>query len=336
MKIKGLVTDRAKALIKLGEEEYLGVFSMPDLFHFSQELAKAVGAKIGKKRKKAADNLLKSNNLENEELNKECEQVNEIYKKYRQEIEQINKTVHPFNEMDIWAEKQEIEKELLHCFTRISHAGQELGIEIELSKAQKILKQIEPISEGVERWIEETKVELAELESKGKINQKEQEWLSHYALPYNYWKIQLGRTTSKKVNQDLRAYYKERVSAGEIKCKSSSLDTKIPVHRLNELLQIGHKIALSFQRSSSQVEGRNGYLSFVNHGHKGFPKDRLKVLTVIHNYDIKRVDGSTPAQRLFGKEFPNLFEFLCHNVTGFKEPRKRKKAETLGSIIVQR
>jgi len=111
MKIKGLVTDRAKALIKLGDEEYLGVFSMPDLFHFTQELAKAVGAKIGKKRKKAADNLLKSNNLEDEELSKEYEQVNEIYKKYRQEIEQINKTVHPFNEMDIWAEKQEIEKE---------------------------------------------------------------------------------------------------------------------------------------------------------------------------------------------------------------------------------
>ncbi len=37
MTIKGLVSDRAQALVKLGTEDYLGVCSMPDLFHFCQE-----------------------------------------------------------------------------------------------------------------------------------------------------------------------------------------------------------------------------------------------------------------------------------------------------------
>jgi len=106
------------------------------------------------------------------------------------------------------------------------------------------------------------------------------------------------------------------------------------LERVNELLHIAHRKAITFQRSSSQVEGRNGYLSFVHHGHKGIPKERLKVLTVIHNYDIKRRDGSTPAQRLFDRKFPDLFEFLCENVTGFKEPRRRK-AKSLKVNFIQ-
>jgi hypothetical protein len=76
-------------------------------------------------------------------------------------------------------------------------------------------------------------------------------------------------------------------------------------------------------------------LAFVHHGQKGIPKDKKKALTVIHNFDTKRNDGSTPAQRLFGQEFPDLFEFLCQNVTDFKEPRKRK-TKPFSSKLFQR
>jgi hypothetical protein len=34
----------------------------------------------------------------------------------------------------------------------------------------------------------------------------------------------------------------------------------------------------------------------------------LKVLTIIHNFDLKRQDGTTAVQRLFDKPFPDLFE----------------------------
>jgi hypothetical protein len=37
---------------------------------------------------------------------------------------------------------------------------------------------------------------------------------------------------------------------------------------------------------------------------------QIKVLTIIHNFDIKRDDGTTAAQRLFEKPFPDLFEWL--------------------------
>ncbi|MFT6740568.1 MAG: hypothetical protein ACJAVF_002077 [Paraglaciecola sp.] len=50
----------------------------------------------------------------------------------------------------------------------------------------------------------------------------------------------------------------------------------------------------------------------------------------MHNFDIRREDGSTPAQRLFDRNFPNLFEHILENVTGFVEPRKKRR----NSLIV--
>jgi len=66
-----------------------------------------------------------------------------------------------------------------------------------------------------------------------------------------------------------------------------------------------------FQRTSSAVEGRNGYLSRLHHF---LTEQTLKVLTVIHNFDLKRDDDTTAAQRLFGKPFPNLFDWVVLNM----------------------
>jgi hypothetical protein len=41
--------------------------------------------------------------------------------------------------------------------------------------------------------------------------------------------------------------------------------------------------------------------------HVGISPSVLRALTVIHNYGLKRVDGTTAAMRLFGAEFPDLF-----------------------------
>jgi hypothetical protein len=49
-------------------------------------------------------------------------------------------------------------------------------------------------------------------------------------------------------------------------------------------------LVAQFQRASSAVEGRHGYLSQLNHCARGTPTQRLKVMTVIHNFDLKRAD----------------------------------------------
>jgi hypothetical protein len=77
-----------------------------------------------------------------------------------------------------------------------------------------------------------------------------------------------------------------------------------------------------FQRTSSAVEGRNSYLSRLHHASRGFTEQSLTVLTIIHNFDLKRKDGTTAAQRLFDKQFPDLFEWVALNMGDL--PRARR------------
>ena len=84
-------------------------------------------------------------------------------------------------------------------------------------------------------------------------------------------------------------------------------------------------ICAKFQRTSSAVEGRNGCLSALHHSNRGFTPQTLKVLTIIHNFDIKRADDSTAAQRLFLHPFPDLFEWLVPRMGQLPRPRRTIK-----------
>jgi hypothetical protein len=85
----------------------------------------------------------------------------------------------------------------------------------------------------------------------------------------------------------------------------------------------------AFQRASSAVEGRNGYLAGMHHQQRGLPKRRYKVWTALHNFDIRAADGTTPAARFFKHSFPDLFETVCSNVGALPQPRQRKRVGTL-------
>ena len=138
LQVKSLVSDRARALIKLGSSKYLNVLSMPDLFHFSQDLSKTIGFQIGKKREQARKALALTGDSCKENVQSVFEHIDEIRQSYRQQIEQINKTVHPLNEEDQWTDEAAVEKGLLHCLTSIGRLTKQLDIEPEVKKTQKI------------------------------------------------------------------------------------------------------------------------------------------------------------------------------------------------------
>ena len=78
-----------------------------------------------------------------------------------------------------------------------------------------------------------------------------------------------------------------------------------------------------FQRSSSCVEGRNAQLSLRHHGHHRLSDTHLKAQTVVHNFTIRRDDGTTPAERFFETKHKDLFEWLLENMEFPARPRKR-------------
>jgi hypothetical protein len=78
------------------------------------------------------------------------------------------------------------------------------------------------------------------------------------------------------------------------------------------------KVALAcaqlFQRSSSCVEGRNGQLALHHHRLHRISGRKLAALTTVHNYFVKREDDTTAAERFFGAEPRNLFEWVLDHV----------------------
>jgi hypothetical protein len=78
--------------------------------------------------------------------------------------------------------------------------------------------------------------------------------------------------------------------------------------RQQELHQQAQRLAGVFQRSSSNVEGRNGYLSLRNHQLRGLDRPRKReCLTAIHNFFLTRADGTTAAERFFGQKPRSMF-----------------------------
>lgn len=67
-------------------------------------------------------------------------------------------------------------------------------------------------------------------------------------------------------------------------------------------------LAEVFQRSSSNVEGRNGYLSLRNHQLRGLDHPRKRAcLTAMHNFFLTRADGTTAAARFVGQQPRSMF-----------------------------
>jgi Family of unknown function (DUF6399) len=83
----------------------------------------------------------------------------------------------------------------------------------------------------------------------------------------------------------------------------------------NELKQQAKELAEVFQRSSSNVEGRNGYLSLRNHQLRGLDRPRKRAcLTAIHNFFLTRADGTTAAERFFGQKPRSMFAAILQSV----------------------
>jgi hypothetical protein len=75
------------------------------------------------------------------------------------------------------------------------------------------------------------------------------------------------------------------------------------------------RLASVFQRSSANVEGRNGYLSLRSHQLRGLDLPRKReCFTAIHNFFLTRPDGTTAAERFFGQKPHSIFAAILESV----------------------
>jgi hypothetical protein len=79
-----------------------------------------------------------------------------------------------------------------------------------------------------------------------------------------------------------------------------------------------------FQRSSSCVEGRNGQLALRHHSLHRLSARKLRALTALHNYWLRRADGTTAAERFFGGQQADLFGWLLQRLPLPARPAQRR------------
>jgi hypothetical protein len=94
---------------------------------------------------------------------------------------------------------------------------------------------------------------------------------------------------------------------------------------IDSMVRTAKECAGLFQRSSSCVEGRNAQLSLHHHRMHRLSDRKMKGFTVIHNFYLKRPDGTTAAERFFENKPINMFEWLVKNMPLPARPRSRMK-----------
>ena len=329
-----MVSDGAPALIKLALSG-LGCASVPDLFHALRALAQPIGSAIGrqvsqfnKKAQKLQQQYTKvTNEVKHQELKESIDSVlaqqhslEEAKSFYHQALPTITQTIRPFKISTLkWQLFSEVSKGLSAPLEKLCNLSESYGG----SKATKAIdtfqKQIPSITQGIHawwQWVDEAlKVKTDELEV--------QQWVFTLLLPWIYWQQQAEKTRQP----DFKREYQQAAQRAYEQWAAHGITQQMGGQQGQESIDWGWWMCAKYQRTSSAVEGRNGYLSGLHHAGRGFSQQTLKVLTIIHNFDLKRADGTTAAQRLFDHRFPDLFEWVVDYMDELPVARRSSKAQ---------
>jgi hypothetical protein len=134
----------------------------------------------------------------------------------------------------------------------------------------------------------------------------------HAKLIPSYYLDRVAQTRTVRDGEPLRELAK-RLRTPLVE-PGGALSALSPEER-DQLHDEAQRLAAVFQRSSSNVEGRNGYLSLRNHQLRGLDLPRKReCFTAMHNFFLTRPDGTTAAERFFGQKPRSMFAAILESV----------------------
>jgi Family of unknown function (DUF6399)/IclR helix-turn-helix domain len=304
-----VVSDRAKALIQLAEQG-LECLSMPDFFHVVHEIVKSYALAIGQRWRHAQQELTKAKEalarrqglLQGEQATREARALVEA----RQA------------EVTRW---EEVEDRLMATVEAIEAFARCHQLPARHDAMTKVRKQVPALAALVDFWWQGVHRDLEPF----LLSPRWRQWVHECLLPMVYWDYQVGRTRGRRRKATLHAAWQAMQAAFD----RHPITQRLAPHVLEEWHAWALDRVKAFQRASSAVEGRNGFLSQMHHNHRGLPKQRYKVWTVLHNFDCRAADDTTPASRFFRREFPDLFETVLAHVGDLPRPRQRNQSMAL-------
>jgi hypothetical protein len=325
-------------------EHYLEAHHSPDVFHVQHELVKAVSGPMATKERAAYKAVIEAQeqlqrlqthpistgevpdkrgpgrpskepvSLEQaqqalESATEEHERLAEQRAKVQQSIRGIGHDYHVVNlERGVRRNGQLIAADMQEHIERIRTVAQQEGLSQSclerIDKAERVVPKMQGTIEFVSRYVTE---QVAQLELTPPTS-----FVMHAKLIPSYYLDRVAETRSVSDGAPLRDLA-ERLRT-PLFAPGGALSTLSP--RAQDYLQDeAQRLAAVFQRSSSNVEGRNGYLSLRSHQLRGLDLPRKReCFTTIHNFFLPRPDGTTAAERFFGQKPRSMFAAILESV----------------------
>jgi len=144
-------------------------------------------------------------------------------------------------------------------------------------------------------------------------------WAKEYLLPAVSWEHPVAHTRCAR----RKATRRQACEAVRAALPTHALTLRLPAQALEAWHTWATQPVQALQRASSAVEGRNGALAQLHHHQRGLPKRRYKVWTIVHNFDGRAAEGTTPASRFFRRAFPDLFATVFSRIEVVPRARQR-------------
>ena len=329
-------SDEAPGLLA-SVEHHLGAHHSPDVFHVQHALSKAVSAPMAAKQRAAAKVVVQAEatlhqvqarlhtttgepakrdpdrpatvaaNLE--QVAQDVEAARQEHHRLAGRREQVTQRIraigHAYHFVDLERGVRrngkliagDIQAQIDTIRTLAQQEGLSQACVDRIEKAERVVPTMQATIEFVSGYVRQ-QVQQLELASP-------QSFAMHAHLIPSYDLERVASTRTVTQGEALRALA-ERLRTPLF--EPSGALGELSAMKQNRLKAEAAKLAEVCQRSSSNVEGRNGYLSLRNHQLRGLDHPRKRAcLTAVHNFFLTRPDGTTAAERFFGQKPRSMF-----------------------------
>ena len=325
-------------------EHYLEAHHSPDLFHVQHELVKAVSGPMATK-ERAADKAVTEAQAQLERLQtdpknagdeseKRCpgrppkdpvslehaahafEAARREHERLAQHREQVTASIRGIGHDDHFVDLERgvrrngplIASDIQAHIEQIRTIAQQEGLSPSclerIDKAERVVPKMQATIAFVSRYV---KQQVDQLDLTPPVS-----FAMHAKLIPAYYLDRVAQTRSVSDGAPLRDLA-ERLRA-PLFAPGGVLGALSPETQ-GQLQDEAKRLATVFQRSSSNGEGRNGYLSLRSHQLRGLDLPRKReCFTTIHNFFLTRPDGTTAAERFFGQKPRSLFAAILDAV----------------------
>jgi hypothetical protein len=324
-------------------EHHLGAHHSPDVFHVQHELVKAVSGPMATKQRAAAKvataaherleqgrgQLQSAGNAPEkrgpgrlpkataslEQLARQAQAARQEFERISAQREQATQSIRAIGQAYHFVDLErgvrrngqliaaDIQAQIDTIRSVAQHEGLSQSCMERIAKAERVVPKMQATITFVSGYVRQ---QVRQLDLTPPVS-----YALHAHLIPSYYLERVAQTRSVRAGESLREL------AGRLRALDASGGalTELSEAEKTHLHQQAKELAEVFQRSSSNVEGRNGYLSLRNHQLRGLDRPRKReCLTTIHNFFLTRADGTTAAERFFGQKPRSMFGAILASV----------------------